>query len=83
MLAGVCRLVAALAIVGVVYTASAQVIPPSAQPGRERERFTEPPVPRALPGGPAIRFQSSKSRLAPKKSKLSRPRIRDESDLRP
>jgi hypothetical protein len=29
--------------------ANAQVIPPSAQPGRERERFTEPVVPRAQP----------------------------------
>lgn len=36
------------------YAASAQVIPPSERPGRERERFTEPPVPRAQPGGAAI-----------------------------
>lgn len=39
--------------------ASAQVIPPSAEPGRERERFTQPPVPRAQPGGPPISLPST------------------------
>jgi hemolysin activation/secretion protein len=39
--------------------ASAQIIPPSAQPGRERERFTQPPVPRAQPGGPGISLPST------------------------
>lgn len=39
--------------------AFAQIIPPSAQPGRERERFTQPPGPRAQPGGPAISLPST------------------------
>ena len=39
--------------------ASAQVIPPSAQPGRERERFTQPPAPQARPGGPAVSLPST------------------------
>ena len=73
MLAGVFRLVAALAIVGLAYTASAQVIPPGAQPGRERERFTEPPAPRAQPSGPAFRFRSPKPLRAPKKTRSLRP----------
>ncbi len=40
-------------------SAMAQVIPPSAQPGRERERFIQPPAPRAQPGGPAISLPST------------------------
>lgn len=59
MLAGVRRLAAALAFFAVSTAAVAQVIPPSAQPGRERERFTEPPTPRAQPGGPAISLPST------------------------
>jgi hemolysin activation/secretion protein len=43
----------------VMASAAAQVIPPSAQPGRERELFTQPPVPRAQPGGPAISLPST------------------------
>ena len=43
--------------------ASAQAIPPSEQPGRERERFTQPPAPLAQPGGPAIMLPST---VAPK-----------------
>jgi hemolysin activation/secretion protein len=39
--------------------ATAQVIPPSEQPGRERERFIEPQAPRAQPGGPAISLPST------------------------
>ena len=31
-------------------TAIAQIIPPSEQLGRERERFTQPPLPQAQPG---------------------------------
>ena len=45
------RAVAVLAILGVCTTSLAQVIPPSEMPGRERERFTDPPPPRAQPGG--------------------------------
>src|ERR1700726_2066516 len=54
MSAGIRRLAVALALVAVSSAAVAQIIPPSAQPGRERERFTEPPTPRAQPGGPAV-----------------------------
>jgi len=35
------------------------VIPPSEQLGRERERFTEPPTPRAEPAGPRISLPST------------------------
>ena len=59
MLAGFGRIAAALAIAIVSTAAIAQVIPPSAQPGRERERFTQPPVPRAQPGGPAVSLPST------------------------
>src|SRR5256885_16268176 len=52
---------AALAMVSVSFAAVAQVVPsgaqlvpPSDQPGRERERFERPPVPLAQPGGPTI-----------------------------
>jgi hypothetical protein len=45
------RALTALAIIGVCTTALAQAIPPSAMPGRERERFTDPLPPRAQPGG--------------------------------
>lgn len=40
-------------------TARAQVIPPSEQPGRERERFTQPPAPLAQPGGEGISLPST------------------------
>jgi hemolysin activation/secretion protein len=40
-------------------TAGAQVIPPSEQPGRERERFTQPPAPLAQPAGQAISLPST------------------------
>jgi hemolysin activation/secretion protein len=64
MPAGLCRLMAALALVIITTAAVAQpVIPPSAQPGRERERFNEPPPPQAEPGGPAISLPST---VAPK-----------------
>jgi hemolysin activation/secretion protein len=48
-------------LVAIPALASAQVIPPSAQPGRERERFTQPPVPRAQPGGPAVSLPSTEA----------------------
>ena len=59
MAAGRCRLLAVLAILLVPVAAAAQVIPPSEQPGRERERFVEPQAPRAQPGGPAITLPST------------------------
>jgi hemolysin activation/secretion protein len=54
MRAGVCRLFTALCIVAVPVVAAAQVIPPSELPGRERDRFAQPPSPFAQPGGGVI-----------------------------
>src|ERR1019366_9351958 len=70
MLAGVGRVAAALAIAIVSTAALAQVIPPSAQPGRERERFTQPPVPRAQPGGPPVSLPSTVAPPGAEKIKL-------------
>ena len=53
-----CRLALALAMVAFPIAAIAQ-IPPSEQPGRERERFIEPPVPRAQPRGPVVTLPST------------------------
>jgi hemolysin activation/secretion protein len=58
------RLVAGFVLAASLTTAAgAQVIPPGAQPGREREQFTQPPAPLAKPGGPAITLPST---VAPK-----------------
>lgn len=54
MFAGVRAIVAAVALVVVSSAAVAQIVPPSEQPGRARERFETPAVPLAQPGGPAI-----------------------------
>jgi hemolysin activation/secretion protein len=61
MLAGARAIAAAVGMVCVSFAAVAQVVPsgaqlvpPSDQPGRERERFERPPVPLAQPGGPTI-----------------------------
>jgi len=60
MRSGVCRVIAALALVVFTTAAMAQpVIPSSAQPGRERERFIEPARPQAEPGGTAITLPST------------------------
>ncbi len=61
MAAGRCRLLAVLALLLFLpVTAAAQVIPPSAQPGREREQLA-PPVqgPRAQPSGGTIALPST------------------------
>ena len=42
-----------------VSAAQAQLVPSSVRPGRERERFTEPPPLRAQPGGVAISLPST------------------------
>lgn len=58
------RLVAGCVLVAcLTHAASAQVIPPSELPGRQRERFIEPPAPLAQPGGPTIMLPST---VAPK-----------------
>jgi hemolysin activation/secretion protein len=61
MLASARAIAAALAMASVSFAAVAQVVPPGAQivppsdqPGRERERFERPPAPLAQPGAPAI-----------------------------
>jgi hemolysin activation/secretion protein len=59
MIAGLCRVAAALAFIGLPVTAAAQLIPPSDQPGRERERFVDPTAPRAQPRGPVISLPST------------------------
>src|SRR5437868_9848491 len=60
MVPGRCRLLAVLALLFLPVTAVAQVIPPGAQPGREREQLA-PPVqgPRAQPGGATITLPST------------------------
>jgi hemolysin activation/secretion protein len=64
MSAGVGRLIAALAWVVVATAATAQpVVPSSVQPGREQQRFIEPPPPLSQPGGPTISLPST---VAPK-----------------
>jgi hemolysin activation/secretion protein len=74
MPSGVCRLIAALALVVVATAAMAQPVPPSVQPGRERERFTEPPPPQAGPGGQAISLPST---VAPKGADRINVQVRD------
>jgi hemolysin activation/secretion protein len=62
MLARLCRYAALLALIGIPTTVVAQIIPPSALPGREREQFVEPPAARAQPRGAVITLPST---LAP------------------
>ena len=54
-----CRIAPAIVMACISFAAVAQVIPPSAQPGRERERFTQPQAPQAQPGGPAVSLPST------------------------
>jgi hemolysin activation/secretion protein len=67
---GLCRIAAALAIAGLPAIAVAQVIPPSDQPGRERERFTEPAPARARPTGPTISLPSTVAPAGAEKTTL-------------
>jgi hemolysin activation/secretion protein len=59
MVPGRCRLLAVLAFLFLPAVAVAQVIPPSEQPGRERERFREPTPPAARPRGETITLPST------------------------
>ena len=63
MFAAACRVIAALAIVAVPLVAVAQVIPPSEQPGRQRERFEQPTRAASEPAGPRVTLPST---VAPK-----------------
>ena len=64
------RLVLAAVILVIPAIALAQVIPPSAQPGRERERFTQPPAPQAQPGGPEVLLPSTEAPPGAEKVKI-------------
>jgi hemolysin activation/secretion protein len=59
MIASLCRYAAALALISIPATALAQLIPPSDLPGRERERFVEPPAARAQPRGQIVALPST------------------------
>ncbi|HVY57783.1 MAG TPA: hypothetical protein VHA77_08050, partial [Xanthobacteraceae bacterium] len=59
MIAALGRIAGAIAIGFIPIAAAAQVIPPSEQPGRERERFVVPQAPLAQPGGAAIALPST------------------------
>src|ERR1700722_7158418 len=74
MFLGACRFFAALTILTVPAIALAQVIPPSELPGRERERFIQPPAPQAQPVGPGITLPST---VAPKGAEKVFLRVRD------
>src|SRR5947209_20289612 len=76
MAAGRGRLLAVLALLIVPVTAVAQVIPPGAQPGREREQFA-PPVqgPQARPGGATITLPSTIPPAGAESLKLTLSRI--------
>src|SRR5437762_12138128 len=61
MFADVRAIAMALAMVSISFATvaqgvppGAQIVPPSDQPGRERERFEPPAVPLAQPGGPTV-----------------------------
>src|SRR5947209_6926126 len=76
MAAGRGRLLAVLALLIVPVTAVAQVIPPGAQPGREREQLA-PPVqgPQARPGGATITLPSTIAPAGAESIKLTISRI--------
>ena len=59
MRAGAWHLAAALAVVLIPIAAKAQVVPPSDQPGRERQRFIEPPAAQSQPAGPVVTLPST------------------------
>jgi hemolysin activation/secretion protein len=59
MYACLCRLVAVLVWVLGPVVAVAQVIPPSELPGRERDRFVQPPATQAQPAGAGISLPST------------------------
>lgn len=71
MLAGLCRMAAALVMAGLPVVAVAQVVPPSDQPGRERQQFTEPTPPRARPVGIVVSLPSTVAPVGAEKTKLT------------
>jgi hemolysin activation/secretion protein len=75
MAAGACRLFAVLVMLVLPAVAVAQVVPPEAQPGRERERFIEPQAPRAQPGGDSISLPSTVAPQGAENIKLTISRV--------
>jgi hemolysin activation/secretion protein len=59
MSAGACRLFAVLATLLLLPVTAVAQVPPSEQPGRERERFVQPPQPRAQPSAGVISLPST------------------------
>src|SRR5262245_61659572 len=74
MAAGARRLFAVLLML-VPVAAAAQVIPPDARPGRERERFVDPQRPRAQPGGDNISLPSTVARPGAERITLTISRV--------
>ncbi|MBX3512047.1 MAG: ShlB/FhaC/HecB family hemolysin secretion/activation protein [Xanthobacteraceae bacterium] len=68
------RCLLAAALLCIPAAALAQAVPPSAEPGRERDRFTAPPTPQAQPRGPAIVLPST---TAPPQAATVRLRLRN------
>jgi hemolysin activation/secretion protein len=67
-----CRILAVVVFASVPVVAAAQIIPPSDQPGRERQQFIEPQAPQARPAGPAISLPST---VAPKEAEKAFVRV--------
>ena len=76
MAAGRGRLLAVLALLFLPVTAVAQVIPPGAQPGREREQLAPPaPGPQARPVGDTISLPSTVAPAGAESIKLTIGRV--------
>ncbi len=84
------RFAAAMALWFVPAISVAQVIPPGAQPGRERERFIEPRPPQVQPGASVISLPSTVAPPCAEPVKLIIPPVQircstiySEGDLKP
>src|SRR6267154_3549360 len=68
-------LAAGIIVVSAAFSqALAQIVPPSAQPGRERFLFNQPQAPRAQPGGAQVALPGT---VAPEGAEKIRLHIRD------
>src|SRR5262245_43167206 len=74
MVSRVCRMIAAAAIMAWSLPAVAQIIPGSELPGRERQRFEQPQLPRSQPRGTTITLPST---VAPPGAETVRLFLRD------
>jgi hypothetical protein len=60
MIRSICRIAAILSLMGGAVAVAGPRIPSSELPGRERERFVDPPGARLMqPGGPAISWPNA------------------------